>query len=230
LHVTRASPFLTRLRECRSGIAMTEFALAAPLLMTAGLYGTEVAWLALTHLRISQTAMEIADNASRVGDTSSLQYKKIYESDIDDVLRGSNIEAGKSVDLFKHGRVIISSLEVVPGTNGNQYIHWQRCFGEKQWPSSFGKEGDGLSGPTITGMGPAGDQVTAYDEQDAVIFVEIAYEYQPLFSKMFVGNTTINVHGAFNVRDSRDLSQIYQRDPNKPDAVADCDKYNSDLT
>jgi len=228
--VSGARPFLTRLRECHSGIAMTEFALAAPLLMTAGLYGTEVAWLALTHLRISQTAMEIADNASRVGDTSSLQYKKIYESDVDDVLRGANIEAGKSVDLFEHGRVIISSLEVVPGTNGNQYIHWQRCLGAKKADSSFGKEGDGLTGPTITGMGPAGDQVTAYDEQDAVIFVEISYEYQPLFSKMFVGNTTIDVHGAFNVRDSRDLSQIYQRDQSKPDPVAACDTYSDNLT
>jgi hypothetical protein len=227
--VTRAATFLQRLRTCRSGVAMTEFALAAPLLMTAGLWGTEVAWLALTHLRISQTALEIADNASRIGDTSSLQYRKIYESDIDDVLRGSNLEAGAAIDLFKHGRVIISSLEVVPGSNDNQYIHWQRCLGEKEWNSSYGEEGDGLAGPSITGMGPTGDQVTAFDEQDAVIFVEIAYEYQPLFSKMFVGNTTINVHGAFNVRDSRDLSQIYQRDPSKPDPVASCDKYSDSL-
>lgn len=228
--VSNAGIFLHRLRECRSGLAMTEFALAAPLLMTAGLWGTEIAWLALTHLRISQTAMEIADNASRVGDQSSLQYRKIYESDIDDVLRGSNLEAGKAVNLYKHGRVIISSLEVVPGTNGNQYIHWQRCLGEKEWPSSYGKEGDGLTGPSITGMGPEDSQVTAYDQQDAVIFVEIAYEYQPLFSKMFVGDTTINVHGAFNVRDSRDLSQIYQRDPSNPDPVASCDRHSADLS
>jgi hypothetical protein len=230
LLVTRAANFLRRLRECRSGVALTEFALAAPLLMTAGLWGTEVAWLALTHLRISQTAMEIADNASRIGDTSSLQYRKIYESDIDDVLRGSNLEAGNSVNLFKHGRVIISSLEVVPGTDSNQYIHWQRCLGEKTWDSSYGEAGDGLTGASIDGMGPPDDEVTAYDKNDAVIFVEIAYDYQPLFSKMFIGDSTIRVHGAFNVRDSRDLSQIYQRDPAKPDPIADCDKYSADLT
>jgi hypothetical protein len=228
--VKRRAGFLSRLRACRSGVAMTEFALAAPLLMTVGLWGTEVAWLALTHLRISQAAMQIADNASRVGDTSTLENKKIYESDIDDVFRGSDKEAGPAIDLYHHGRVIISSLEVVPGSQGQQYIHWQRCLGDKPWPSSYGSEGDGLTSPTVTGMGPTGDQVTAYDNQDAVIFVEISYEYQPLFSKMFVGNTTIHVFGAFNVRDSRDLTQIYQRDPTKPDPVATCDKYTADLT
>ncbi len=221
---------LSRLRRCRSGVAMTEFALASPLLMTAGLWGTEVAWLALTHLRISQTAMQIADNASRIGDTSTLEYQKIYESDIDDVFRGSDREAGSAIDLFQHGRVIISSLEVVPGSQNKQYIHWQRCLGDKQWTSSYGKEGDGLTGPTMTGMGPKGDQVSAYDDQDAVIFVEIAYDYQPLFSKWFVGDTNINVFGAFNVRDKRDLTQIYQRDADNPDPVATCDKYSTALS
>jgi hypothetical protein len=229
--VSRVGTFLSRLRECRSGVAMTEFALASPLLMTAGLWGTEVGWLALTHLRISQTAMQIADNASRIGDASTLEYQKIYESDIDDVFRGSDKEAGAATDLFHHGRVIISSLEVVPGSTGNkQYIHWQRCLGEKQWPSTYGKEGDGLTGKTLTGMGPKGDQVSAYDDQDAVIFVEIAYDYQPLFSQWFVGNSTINVVGAFNVRDKRDLTQIYQRDPANPDPVASCDKSTADLS
>jgi hypothetical protein len=228
--MSRAGGLLSRLRKCRSGVAMTEFALASPLLMTAGLWGTEVAWLALTHLRISQTAMQIADNASRIGDTSTLEYQKIYESDIDDVFRGSDREAGTAIDLFRHGRVIISSLEVVPGSQNKQYIHWQRCLGQKQWASSYGTEGDGLTGNAMNGMGPKGDQVSAYDDQDAVIFVEIAYDYQPLFSKWFVGNTNINVFGAFNVRDKRDLTQIYQRDPDNPDAVASCNKYSADLS
>ena len=99
---------LRRLVRSRSGLAMTEFALAAPLLLTAGLYGTEVAWLALTHLKISQTAMQVADNASRVGDASMLEYKRIYESDITDVFHGANVQAGTATDLFEHGRVIIS--------------------------------------------------------------------------------------------------------------------------
>lgn len=217
---------LRRLLRSRSGVAMTEFALAAPLLMTAGLWGSEVAWMALTHLRISQAAMQIADNASRIGDTSTLDNRKIYESDINDVFLGSNLQAGAQLDLYEHGRVIVSSLEVIPGSAARkQYIHWQRCMGKKVVGSSYGGEGYGLAQPNFKGMGPPGKQVSAFDEEDAVIFVEITYEYQPLFSDMFVGDTTINAFGAFNVRDSRDLSQVYQRDPSDPAPVSTCDKF-----
>ncbi len=219
---------MRRLARSRSGVAMTEFALAAPLLLTAGLYGTEVAWLALTHLKVSQTAMQIADNASRIGDTSMLEYRKIYEADIDDVFHGADIEAGSGIDLFKHGRVIISSLEVVPGSaSKQQYIHWQRCMGAKDWTSNYGVAGAGLSDPSFDGMGPAGDKVTAYDEDDAVIFVEIAYDYTPLFGDVFIKDNLVHVYGAFNVRDSRDLAQIYQRDPAAPDPVAKCDRFSA---
>ena len=62
---------------------------------------------------------------------------------------------------------------MVPGTDDQQYIHWQRCLGLKQWPSSYGKTSDGISG-NLDGMGPAGEEVTA-DQGSAVIFVEIAY-------------------------------------------------------
>lgn len=216
-----------RLRRSKSGLAMTEFALAAPLLMTAGLYGTEVAWLALTHLKISQTAMHIADNASRIGDTSMLEYRRIYESDINDVFAGADLQAGGNIDLFNRGRVIISSLEVVPGSaSKQQYIHWQRCMGTKAWTSSYGAEGAGLTDPSFDGMGPAGSKVTAYDEDDAVIFVEIAYEYRPLFGNVFVKDNLIHVHGAFNVRDSRDLSKIFQQ-PGNSVTPASCNKFTA---
>ena len=206
---------------------MTEFALAAPLLLTTGLWGTEVAWLALTNLRISQTAMQLADNASRVGDLSTLQNRKIYESDINDILVGAHIQGGKTLDLYEHGRVIVSSLEVVPGSKSNQqYIHWQRCMGKKNVNSAYGGEGYGKFTPSFKGMGPVGKQVSAIDERDAVIYVEIEYDYQPLFSSMFVGSTKIRAESSFTVRESRDLSQIYQRDPTKPDPTAACSKYD----
>ncbi|MGX7895194.1 TadE/TadG family type IV pilus assembly protein [Tsuneonella sp. HG222] len=219
---------LRRIARSRSGLAMTEFALAAPLLMTAGLYGTEVAWLALTHLKISQTAMQIADNGSRIGDTSMLEYRRIYESDLNDVFQGADLQAGPSIDLFNHGRVIISSLEVVPGSaTKQQYIHWQRCMGAKDFDSTYGVEGAGLDGSAFDGMGPAGNKVTAYDEDDAVIFVEISYDYEPLFGDVFVQDPEVHVYGAFNVRDSRDLTQIYQRNASDPDPVASCDRHEA---
>lgn len=225
--ILKTNRLLRRIGRNRSGVAMVEFALAAPLLLTAGLWGTEVAWLALTNLRVSQTAMQLADNASRIGEASVLQNRKIYESDINDILIGAHIQGGSAMDLYEHGRVIISSLEVVPGSASNQqYIHWQRCMGKKNVSSAYGPEGHGKNNPSFKGMGPIGKQVTAIDETDAVMYVEVTYDYQPLFSDMFVGNTTIKTETSFAVRESRDLSQVYQRDVDNPDTVAACSNYN----
>lgn len=213
-------PLLCRLRDT-SGVAMTEFALGAPLLLMAGLWGAESANYALVNMKMSQLAIQIADNTSRVGDTSSLQNRKIYEADINDVLYGAQLQAGQ-LDIFGRGRVIISSLQVDEET-GNQFIKWQRCRGVMEAGSSYGDEGDGLDG-SMTGMGPPGVEVMA-QPGDAVIFVELVYNYRPLVSDRFIGNREIRAIGSFTVRDKRDLTQIYQRDPDSPDQVQTCDTF-----
>ena len=214
---------LRALRRDRSGVALTEFALSLPLLLVAGLGGVETANLAVTTLRVNQVAMQIADNASRIGDTSSLEDRRIYESDINDLLLGSNIQAGQSIDLYNNGRAIVSSLEVVPGTDDRQYIHWQRCKGTKAHMSSYGAQGDGVS-TTLAGMGPPGEEVMA-QRGEAVIFVEVSYDYQPLVPGFFNDSRVISSTSAYTVRDSRDLTQIYQRDAGSPDAIASCGVY-----
>lgn len=220
--IAAAAALLRRLRVTRSGVAATEFALSVPLLLTMGLWGTETVNLVITNMRVSQIAMQIADNASRIGDQSMLVDRKIYETDINDLLDGAEVQAGK-LDLYGRGRVIVSSLEVVPGTADRQYIHWQRCRGLKSSTSAYGNEGKGLDG-SLAGMGPAGEEVTA-TAGDAVMFVEIVYDYQPLIANAFTGSAgprTIRTTAAFNVRDDRDLSQIFQRDPTRPAPTASC--------
>ena len=217
------APALARLRACSSGVAATEFALALPFLLGSGLMGLEVANRAIVSMQINQIAIQISDNASRIGDTSTLENRKIYEADLDDLLRGAGLQAGQHVDLFEHGRVIVSSLEVVPGTEDQQYIHWQRCAGKKHQVSSYGLEGDGLTAG-LTGMGPPGSEVWAFQDE-AVIFVEVSYDYQPLVSNFGMSNE-ITSTASFTVRDDRDLTQIYQRDPDAPDTVYDCGTYS----
>lgn len=219
--MTRIGRLARRLLAATGGVAMTEFALAAPLLMAAGLYGAETTWLTIIHMRVNQTALKIADDASRIGEISALENRKIYESDINDLLYGAHLETG-TLEFFANGRVIISSLEVVPESEPEQqYIHWQRCKGRMDWPSSYGNEGAGLGGSGFDGMGPAENRITAMKD-DAVMFVEVAYNYQPLFGELFVTNRLITAYAAFNVRDSRDLAEIYQRDALNPDPVASC--------
>jgi len=222
--MTRAG-FLQRLAASRSGVAATEFAIVLPFLLGAGLMGLEVANRAIVQMQVSQLAMHIADNASRIGDTSTLQDRKIYERDLNDLFFGAEVQGKSRLDLFGRGRVIVSSLEVVPDTDDQQYIHWQRCLGAKQQVSSYGLEGDGLD-DGLPGMGPAGEEVWAFPDE-AVIFVEIAYDYQSLVGETFGFTDVVRATASFTVRDDRDLSQIYQRDEENPDPVADCGVYGS---
>ena len=60
---------------------------------------------------------------------------------------------------------------------------------------------------------------------EAVIFVEVSYDYQPLVPGFFATNRTISSTSAYTVRDSRDLTQIYQRDAGSPDVIASCGVY-----
>ena len=215
-----------RLLRNKSGVAAVEFAMGAPLLLTAGLWGSETANYALVNMKIGQLAVHIADNGSRIGDTSMLQNRKIYESDLNDLIYGAQIQGGPAIGLYDNGRVIISSLEVRESGSGDeeQYIHWQRCRGAKNVASSFGDEGDVLA----NGIGRDGTEVLA-QSGDAVIFVEINYTYQPLISANFLGSLDIISTASFTVRDDRDLSQIYQRDTANPDDEQRCSAFSGNL-
>ena len=208
-----------RLRRDRSGVAMLEFAMGAPFLLMAGLYGAEMANYALVNMRISQLAEHIADNASRIGDTSTLQNRRIYESDLNEVIYGAQLQGGTGLDLYENGRVIISSVQV--SESDNQYIHWQRCRGVKNINSDYGSEGADLG---TAGIGPEGEEVLAMPD-DALIFVELSYTYQPLVSEKFLGSLDILAIASFMVRDDRDISQIYQRDPASPDPIQTCNQF-----
>lgn len=91
---------------------MLEFALALPIVLGIGAYGLEVSNLALLNLRISQIALTLADNASRVGTYSSLSTQQMREVDVNDVLQAARYQ-GASINLSTNGRIILSSLENV---------------------------------------------------------------------------------------------------------------------
>ncbi len=208
-----------------TALAATEFALVFPILLSVGLMGMELANRAIIQMQLNQLAVHIADNASRIGDQSMLQDRRIYERDIQELFYGAELQAGEGLNLYGRGRVILSSLEVVPGTDEDQYIHWQRCMGTKNHPSSYGEEGDGLNN-AFPGMGPAGEEVIAFNDE-AVMFVELAYDYDPLIGNPYGFPTQIVSTASFTVRDDRDLSQIYQLNPDDPDEIADCETFGT---
>lgn len=219
---------LARLLPNRSGVAMTEFALGAPFLLMAGLWGTETANFALVNMKVGQLAVHVADNASRVGDTSTIQNRKIFEEDINDLLIGAHIQAGPSLNLFEHGRVIITSVEIwdqskhknTSREDGIQFAHWQRCKGALVQNSEYATQNQALP----NGIGPDGSEVDASIESP-VIFVEVYYRYQPLVSDRFVGDPIIKSTAAFVVRDSRDLEDVFKRNASTP--IANCGTYDA---
>jgi hypothetical protein len=75
-------------------------------------------------------------------------------------------------------------------------------------------------------MGPPGEEIFALDDE-AVMFVEIYYDYQPIVTDVFIQNKEIYVTTAFNVRADRDLNGIFQVDPASPDPVADCATFDA---
>lgn len=221
--IARTEKFWRRLRSLPSetgGMALTEFAFTAPILLSLGLVGTETASFVVTHMKVSQIAMQVADNGSRIGEHDVLVSRKVYEDHVNDMFVGADKLAG-DLKLFEHGRIVVSSLE--QNSDGGQWIHWQRCRGKKNSNSSYGTEGTGSSGTGFAGMGETGKEITA-SAGTAVIFVEIFYDYQPItpITNNMTG-TTIRYTAAFNVRDARDLTQIY----NNGGTVWNCSQFTA---
>jgi hypothetical protein len=206
------------LADDTSGVALTEFAFTAPIFLTLGLVGSDTVSYVIVHMRISQVALHVADNASRIGEQDVLTDRRIFERDINDLLTGAERYA-KGLDLNANGRIILSSLEM--NDEGGQWIHWQRCKGQKDHDSQYGVEGDGEEGDEFPGMGEPGAEITASGADEAVMFVEVAYDYQPLGPLSTLEGKEITYTASFNVRDNRDLSQIH---PDNPVGVtASCD-------
>lgn len=185
----------------RSGVAMIEFAFAFPLVLTLGMLGAETTYLVITHMQVSQIAVQVADNTSRIGTTNVLAARQIFERDVNEAFVGAE-RLGENIDVLGKGRVIISSLQ--QNTDGGQWVAWQRCRGAKVYTSGFGVEGDGDTGTDFPGMGRAGREITA-PPGDAVMFVEVAYDYDALTPFTIFDGREITYTAAFNVRDPRDL-------------------------
>lgn len=227
-------------RDELSGLAAVEFAMCAPVLLVAGGYGIELANFAMVNLRVSQAALSLADNASRVGLMGSLSVVQLRETDINDVLQAARLQ-GESIDLTTYGRITVTSLENVQQVYDAvpvQRIHWQRCLGARSgtdYDSSYGTTAitNGISAiasaagtAAPTGMGDTGYKVNA-PAGSGVIFVEINYDYQPLFGQMFMAPRRIHDVASLIVRDRRDFAQIYN--PSPAATRLTCDKHLADI-
>jgi Flp pilus assembly protein TadG len=187
----------------QSGLAMVEFALSLPILMTLGVGFIELTQFTHAHMRVSQIALSVADNAGRIN-------QSIDVTDVDAIMIGARI-AGESIKFAENGRVILSMIEQnkQPSPNTGQKITWQRCFGALTVGSSYGAELDGATNATyVNGFGPTGRKIAAQD-LSGVMFAEVVYDYQPIFtvgSSLIASLQTdkIRAIAAYPVRDRTD--------------------------
>jgi hypothetical protein len=195
-----------RIRGDVSAVSTIEFALLLPVFMVLGLTGVEIAYMATVDMQVSQTAISLADNASRLGQTdNSSVTPTVTEVDIDSLMSGA-LKQGEAYALEQHGRIILSSLEYHSAT-GQQYIHWQRCRGKLSRTSAYGDDGanNGLGIQDIAGVGTSSNQVEA-TERAAVMVAEVYYEYNGLIGGVFGKNANFRQEAVFLVRDDRNLS------------------------
>lgn len=216
--VRRFARFARSLRDCSSGLALVEFAISVPVLLTLGLFGLETANYAMAHLRISNIAMMTADNAARIRDS-------IDEADVVELFTGAKM-TGSNINFAQNGRIILSDLELTP-TGNNQWMRWQRCDGalnytnpetrwrprtaagaaitngteiynsDRQTPNTATPSSPNAT-PTYASMG-TGITIAAASGT-AVMVVEVVYNYQPIIPNSFLSGRQIRYESAFNVR------------------------------
>jgi Flp pilus assembly protein TadG len=192
-----------RLHRDTSGLALLEFAFILPVVITMSLTGAELTNYITTKMRIGQLALQMADDAGRMGTGSQLSAKQVSESDINDVFIGAQYQSGE-LDLQTNGRVILTDLEEDPANAGKYKIGWRRCYGLK---TSYARLYPSDTATTnLTGIGPVGRQVTA-QTGNATMFVEMFYTYRPLVGLGTLAPTsTFTDIASMAVRDRRDLS------------------------
>jgi len=211
---------MERLCHDRSGVAMVEFALCLPFVVFVTMTAAELTNFTTTKMRVSQLALQIADNASRIGTGTVLANKTISEAQLNELLAGANLQSGK-LGLFANGRVILSSLQ--PGVTANTYVvRWQRCKGAKNFTSSTYFTA-GTTERNVTTNNPY--NVTP-PPNGAVMFVEISYTYQPLIGTKFQPFSEIRETAAMTVRDNRNYT-IGNNGIVNDAAAADCSNFSA---
>ena len=150
---------LRRFGRRKDGVAATEMALIAPLLLFLFLGSAETGLLIRAHFQAAQMASTVADVIAR--------YKAVTSADIVGIFAVSSEVMGAS-DFDRNGTVVLSS--VVTDEDGRATVSWQCSSGQLGSTSLVGTVGQAASLPGGLVM----------DDSDNVIVAEVFYRYTPL--------------------------------------------------
>lgn len=168
----RALHRLRHFHRDEGGIAVVEFGLALPLLMTL-FYGTiEITRYILIVQKVEKLAHTVADVTaqSQTVTVASLNQVMLAASDI-----------MNPYSLSTNGRILVSSLYRAADAN-NATVNWRyEGGGTLSANSQIGTVG---ATPNVPGG-------FTFDQRDNLISAEVYYRFSPLISSQFFGTTTI---------------------------------------
>jgi Flp pilus assembly protein TadG len=168
-----------RFARRRDGIAATELALIAPMLMLLFLGGAEAALLVRTHYQTAQMASTVADVVAR--------YEMVTSADIAAIMSVSAEVMG--VERFDPaGTVILSS--VATDADAAATVAWQCIGGELGQASKVGAAGEAASLPD--GL--------VLEADDNIIVAEVFYLYIPLLGWSAPATTLVYKTALFRPR------------------------------
>ncbi|WP_066782194.1 TadE/TadG family type IV pilus assembly protein [Sphingomonas sp. CCH5-D11] len=157
----------------KSGVAMLEFALFAPLLLAVIMSGFELGNYAMAHNRVQRLAAMTADLVAQSG-TGSVGAT---EGQIYDLFSAIELTA-QPFDLADHGRVIITAVKGTDNDNNGDVenrILWQRFDGA--YTTAAPTLGCNLTTALAT---LPNSRMLPLDE--ILFHVQVTYNYQPLLS------------------------------------------------
>lgn len=164
--------FLHKARSAKSGMAVVEFALILPVLMTMFYGCIEVTRFIL----ISQKVEKMAHSAADV----TAQAKIVTGSSMNQLLAATG-DIMEPFDTGTNSRIMISSLYRAAGA-ANATVSWRHCGGGSMVATSH------LGNVGTTPAMPGG---FTFNERENVIAAEVFYQFSPLISSRFYGTTTI---------------------------------------
>lgn len=168
--IRNITSLLNRFRQSQRGIAATEFALAAPMLIMLCLGSYEFARNTIFQLKLEKVAFTVADIVS--------QQESITNAQISDTLNAAS-QIMQPFTFDNLGIIYVSSAYRATGS-ANTNVIWQRSGGGTAVDSSqVGSAG-------ITATLPNG---LTLNQGNNVIVVEVYYHYEPVFRLGFLPAT-----------------------------------------
>lgn len=171
--LARAQQHFIRFARAQAGLAVVEFAIALPVLMTL-FYGTiEVTRFILITQKVEKLAHTVSDVTA--------QSQTVTIASLDQVMAATS-DIMDPYDMGSNGKVFVSSLYRAAGTS-NATVNWRYTGGGtlSGVSSQLGSVG---STPSM----PAG---FTFDERENVIAAEVFFRFSPLISNQFFGTTTV---------------------------------------